>query len=622
MPNENTDNMIGEWRLPQPIADQYSVPDPEKALSGFAALTVIIGANNSGKSRLLRGLFSDRKAEVSPQHEHFQALRRSVSDLRELIRIESHLTKVNDFMHGHLEYVTPPFYHLGDPEPIGRSNKLTAALRQLNGLIERLGSDAFDPLPSELKDKVRHIAAQIRDRRTAAERTQWSPNFHRVYIPPLRGLRPFAEHNAEIVDYYAKRTTKDHFTGNTFGQQFELVTGLGLFQAVRSHRLGKLAQRQLIDEYESYLSERFFERQAVELIPSEGDNVLHVKIGQQVEYPLYNLGDGLQQIIIQTFPLFQHRDKNLLLFIEEPEMHMHAGMQRMLIEALLETNQTASRQVIVTTHSQQFLDLTLDHDRIAIFRATKTIAAGEGSERLARCDVSLVSNVDLEVLRELGVHNSSVLLVNSTIWVEGITDRMYLRRYLQLHQDNLGENEPRFAEDIHFAFVEYSGSNLAHWSFLEDPPRAIKVERLCAEVFLVADRDKGKNERHMRIAERLRDRYFVLPCREVENLLSPRVLGTIVAQYEGTTTSIEDCDWKDYADQQLGEFIDKRLGASRKRQTTYSDKGTIREKVRFAEKAIVAIRTLDDLTPAAKTLAERMYAFIKVRNPKTFAKST
>ena len=77
------------------------------------------------------------------------------------------------------------------------------------------------------------------------------------------------------------------------------------------------------------------------------------------------------------------------------------------------------------------------------------------------------NNGDVSLLNELGIRNSSVFLSNCSIWVEGITDRLYLKHYLDLyivsHKDAI-----KFRENIDYTFIEYGGSNITHFNFFAD----------------------------------------------------------------------------------------------------------------------------------------------------------
>lgn len=115
-----------------------------------------------------------------------------------------------------------------------------------------------------------------------------------------------------------------------------------------------------------------------------------------------------------------------------------------------------SLQVFVATHSSQFLDLTLDRKNITVFRCAAQLNEDGGSERDTNIRVSRVGDDARCILADLGMRNSAVLLCNCTIWVEGITDRMYLRHWLDLYwqSSNQSRDRHRYLEDVHFAFIE------------------------------------------------------------------------------------------------------------------------------------------------------------------------
>ena len=61
---------------------------------------------------------------------------------------------------------------------------------------------------------------------------------------------------------------------------------------------------------------------------------------------------------------------------------------------------------------------------------------------------------DIDILNQLGVNNSSVFMANCTIWVEGISDKIYLNKYLKTYIESKGLKD--FKEGIDYSFVEYS----------------------------------------------------------------------------------------------------------------------------------------------------------------------
>lgn len=203
---------------------------------------------------------------------------------------------------------------------------------------------------------------------------------------------------------------------------------------------------------------------------------------------------GLQQAIILTYEAYiKSKDKegNLethAFFIEEPELHMHAGMVRQLMNFYL--NET-KHYYFFTTHSNHLLDMADESDQVMIQKFVKQPKEDNPNEfefKIYRCDR------DRDLLASLGVRPSSVYLANCTIWVEGITDRLYITKYMEKYlaelekiDEELYKNYRRFMPNYHYTFVEYAGSNLTHWSFDDDYPKT-REERIS---FLQQDRGQS-----------------------------------------------------------------------------------------------------------------------------------
>ncbi|MFN7899896.1 MAG: hypothetical protein ACK5N0_09580 [Synechococcaceae cyanobacterium] len=152
---------------------------------------------------------------------------------------------------------------------------------------------------------------------------------------------------------------------------------------------------------------------------------------------------------------------------------------------------------------------------------------------------------DRDLLNQLGVRPSATFLANATIWVEGISDVAYLRAYMEAFLHYLkhwgGEDWKATAtqlsaykEDNHYAFVEYSGANLTHLIFTTEDADAgddakqqaqqpsTAVGSLCGHAIVIADGDiseKRQGKRAEEFSAQLRDRFIILPCKEIENLI-------------------------------------------------------------------------------------------------------
>jgi hypothetical protein len=103
----------------------------------------------------------------------------------------------------------------------------------------------------------------------------------------------------------------------------QIFTGLSLYSDLCEHLLAKTqAKRDSIRDYEHSLSTKFIAGQDLTLIPvEEGKNdVVHIKIGNNDEYPIHDLGDGMQSLIICTYPIVTEPEPGSLFFLEEPDL--------------------------------------------------------------------------------------------------------------------------------------------------------------------------------------------------------------------------------------------------------------------------------------------------------------
>lgn len=641
-------------------------------LGPLTSLNVFIGPNNCGKSRLLRSLFDQTEARLNnPSAQYSSSLPGIIPVTKEWTEYLSTLRGLSPEVHAVIDKVYTESRH--EPDSVKQAFAWARAI-SLNMI------DAAIPVPSVDINVVRswatHAGRAFQDRigisrdqvvksvltrlsnlcalyaNAVASSSALAFEPTRVYIPVLRSLRPtsLATTPAGVLqrnDTFAQRTVEDYFrsmrlkdnsiseSGRTF------ITGQGLFNDILEAMSGPPERRKLLADFEDLLGRSFFDSKPVEIIPrvrgrgESWNNVLHIRIAGGDERPVHELGDGISHLVIMTYPLIFYRHSPLLLFIEEPEVYLHPGFQRRLIEVFLNEpcGDGGSRQVFVCTHSNCFLDTTLDHDRISVFSLSRSASPVSRDEPPFR--IKSRSSDSMPVLRELGVSNSSVLLANSTIWVEGVTERMYIRRYLELAAK---QGMHSFVEDIHFAFVEYAGSNITHLSLL-DPEEGMNAARLCGELCLIVDKDgtgsgtdkdgaaggTEKDRRQQTLKTLLTDeRFHVLRVREIENLLAPNVLLAVVRDYEkNSTLDLGAIAQDDYRDAYLGDFIETQLqkkSVKSSRPTRVgrpyaSSSGTIKDKTTFADKALTHMNTWDSLSDDAKELTRWLISHIKRNNP-------
>jgi predicted ATP-dependent endonuclease of OLD family len=604
--------------------ERYTFKPPQEGarrLSNLSKINIFVGENNSGKSKFLRHLAAIEKIQFSPhlngiQDWKWSEIALAAQNLRQNVEscFDGQGIRDADGIRNQLTHIPTLLYLSEGPTAMAQLISFAKRLSGLPSLGNVVSSGNYDErtILITLKQSAEAFLSNVAHMTGAEKLGDYA--FTKIYIPTLRGLRNFSterDEKGQAKDIYYERTIKDYFSGTAP----QIFTGLKLYYDVQRLLLGNLADRNKIREFEKFLTESFFEGKPVALIPKLDSTLLTVKIGEEGERSISELGDGIQSVIILTFPLFMNRDKRLLVFCEEPELYMHPSMQRVLLKTYSE--KFPENQYFLTTHSNHFLDLTLDLPSVSVYTFRKELDDG-AEERLAKFEVENVSNEDSRSLLLLGVRNSSVFLSNCTIWVEGITDRRYFRKYLNLFQDSLAKSDKRFKEDLHYSFVEYGGSNVTHFSFLDTTPDPIVVERLCGKLFLITDRDNAtgaKAERHKELREELKERYYCLACKEVENLLTPHIVKSVVSQFEEPGATFAEFVQEDYANASLGEFIEtKVLKAKRTRAASYAKDSSLRDKPDFCLKAIEQMKSFADLSKEAQEIANRLYNFIAENN--------
>lgn len=293
------------------------------------------------------------------------------------------------------------------------------------------------------------------------------------------------------------------------------------------------------------------------------------------------LGDGIKQVIMIGASAL--RNSNMVICLEEPEIHLHPGLQKKLIAHLQERT---SNQYLVATHSTHILDAP----GAAVFHIVH-----DGS----RTRLANVVKVDdlVRVSEDLGYRASDLLQANYVIWVEGPADRLYWRRWLELV-------DPVLSEGVHYTIISYGGSLLADLSLhggaipLAEPGSRltrsdtlrtdlVDVLKLGRNCTVIADSDKPTREADLRpLIKQLQDethsqatgRLVVIDdVRTVENLLPPAVLTDAVR----TVHKVAGAEFTTTTDRYYGDPFEKLR--------------TVPDKVKIARAAIQLLTSVDQI---------------------------
>lgn len=600
---------------------QFSTSEDSAIIENLSNLNIFIGKNNSGKSRLIRALFSNNLRYYSFEdkiHSYNKIIQEFNQDIHQLFH-HFNLIQINekDLSANQI----PELYYLAERD-IQFSNEVEKHIKSFDSRSDRLTANSASPMfgAQQKHDSASTITSlydKLQKSITGLDYNQNNYTFDKIYIPILRGLRPFSN-----VDEYEKRTREDYFDkiyeDEKNIERLKIYTGLTLFEDLKQLLLGSRKDRERVRKFEEFLSKNFFDGNEVNIVPKHEEDVVYVLIGDdhERERPIYELGDGIQSIIILTYPLFFNHDseKLQLVFLEEPEQCLHPGLQRLLIKTLLDF---PNFQYFITTHSNHFLELMQDFENITLYTVDQDNNKNENK-------ITNVYSQDNNVLELIGVNNASVFLANCTIWVEGITDRLYIRKFLEIY---FKKHDKTWKEDYHYSFVEYGGSNIVHWDFSTnedekgDDQEGIKALKISNNILLIADRDcdkngkipKNKEGRFKKLQSIMDDRFILLESKEIENLLSVEVIESTISKKEDQTISkfTKTKINNDYKYWNLGEWITKKyIGLNRK----YVDGNTIYDKTNFAKIAVSNIENYEHLSAQAIELCKKIERFIESKN--------
>lgn len=590
-------------------------------------LNFFIGKNNAGKSRFLRNLFSTTTTSHRYQIKLFRQLL-SISYELEFNKEYEYLKTRQPYYDFHAQIKA-----LQDT----MKNSVESSADQYKYCLEHLNKmnllNTF-----EINEHLNNLRNNFREQ--YQESLEINIDSEKFYLPILRGMRPVTE--IDNKQPYIERAQKDYFKNIQKFNAKNIITGECLYHELKVHLLGEPEQRDLIKNYENKLSQYFFDNDPISLIPKHDQDVVNIKIGSDKQFPISELGDGLQQAIILTYEAFTKKDEVYSFFIEEPELHMHAGMVRQLMNFYL--NET-KHYYFFTTHSNHLLDMADESDQVIIQKFVKQPKSEERKEfefKIYRC------GRDRDLLASLGVKPSSVYLANCTIWVEGITDRLYITKYMEKYLSELETTKPelykqyrRFMPNYHYTFVEYAGSNLTHWSFSDDyadqlKDKGLSAKAVASEMLLIADGDIQEKADRVRIlkSELNKENYYIFECKETENTLPKasivRVAKTRFSRMKPKTKKsydislidgITDENYFDHANYGIGRLIDTQIknAASTAKDPAFADGtgvGTIKYKLDFCREIIKDFDENPDwqLTPKAKVLCERIFRHIEKCN--------
>ena len=338
--------------------------------------TVLVGANNSGKSSLMRAI-SFAQTLMRVHEERVDPSRVVLARGRNLGDALLPVPEVKDLWYRGIRR---------------QGNEWLMAEIDLefeNGLRIGFGlKGPFGHATSRLLDSTtREIPREDYDRLT---------NFPIVYVPSSVG----------VVDHEEYRTPARILSLIAGGRAHEVLRNL-LFDLENEGRL-----REVTDVITEYFSG------SIDAVSFDlaSDEFIHVNYREDSDHDLFNAGAGFLQVL-QLVTFLVHERPGILM-VDEPDAHLHSSLQRLVVDVLRKASQELGLQVLLATHSKEIVNY-VDPTELLVVDRKQNELNGLGEHESA-----------ISVLESLGAIDSidayQVITHRKVLLFEGTSDKKVL----------------------------------------------------------------------------------------------------------------------------------------------------------------------------------------------------
>ena len=209
-------------------------------------------------------------------------------------------------------------------------------------------------------------------------------------------------------------------------------------------------------------------------------------------YALSKMGSGLKTVILVLLNLLVIPQTNafsgrkIIYAFEELENNLHPALQRRLFDYLYNYSISYNAIIFLTTHSHIAINAFSEKQNAHIYHVIKN----NGISSLHRIDDYITKS---SLLNDLDIRASDLLQANGIIWVEGPSDRVYIKRWMELFISK------QFDEGRDYQFLYYGGRLLSHYTadHVKEQQDLINVLMTNRNAAIVIDSDKKNKSSHI-----------------------------------------------------------------------------------------------------------------------------